>query len=258
MAVRGTDASKITVVSTSARRLQLLQFIISSLQKLAATRDVAIIILSHCATRMQAERGATLIPAINASSWEQGMTTRLVLFRDWSVRNGDVTGLRFAGIQKLNGKSYAESIGPVFAFDIQAVSCIPFRQPCSSRTHTHTTQHCFANVCQQKGLVPVEFDGTEAGLEPSSSLRHKRKLGETEFEIADSEEEDYGWDDEDATQMPPNPSQWQGSEDLFLGQHDDDGNRRDESSDEHSIQEELDADDPDLHDLDNGVGESSP
>lgn len=111
-------------MSTSARRLQILQFIVSSLQKLAATRDIAVVILSHSATRMQAERGATLIPAISASSWEHGIATRLVLFRDWSVRNREVTGLRFAGIQKLNGKPFAsESFGAVFAFDIQAVSC---------------------------------------------------------------------------------------------------------------------------------------
>jgi len=43
----------------------------------------------------------------------------------------------------------------------------------------------------------------------------KRKLADTNFEIADSDDEDYGWevDDED---LPPNPSQWQGSEDLLL------------------------------------------
>jgi hypothetical protein len=95
------------------------------LQKLAAARDVTVAILSHCATRMQAERGATLIPAINASSWEQGIATRLVLFRDWSLRNELILGVRFAGIQKLNGRAYAESIGPIFAFDVHAVGGDP-------------------------------------------------------------------------------------------------------------------------------------
>lgn len=117
-----------------------------------------------------------------------------------------------------------------------------------------------ANTRAQNGLVPIEHDTTGPSLTPSTSLRPKRKLGDTDFEVADSEDEDYGWDDEDATQMPPNPSQWQGSEDVFLGQHDDDGNRRDEYSDGHSTEgeEELDADDPSNQDLDNGYGESSP
>lgn len=71
----------------------------------------------------------------------------------------------------------------------------------------------------------------------SSIPNSKRKLGETDFEVADSEEE-YGWDDEDSTQLPPNPSQWQGSEDILIGQHDEDGNRRDEDFDEQDYQSE--------------------
>ncbi|KAI0132263.1 P-loop containing nucleoside triphosphate hydrolase protein [Xylariales sp. AK1849] len=212
-------------LNTSTRRLQLLQSIVSSLQKLAATRDILIVILSHCVTRMQAERGATLIPAINASSWEQGIATRLVLFKDWSFRNDVALGVHFAKLQKLNGKTYAEGLGPVFAFDILA-----------------------------KGLVSVEYNGTQPSLTLSSTPLPKRKLGETDFEIADSEDE-YGWEDEDATKLPPNPSQWQGSEDLLLGEHDEEGNRKDESADDysaHSDQSQLSH--HDNQDLDDGDG----
>lgn len=47
----------------------------------------------------------------------------------------------------------------------------------------------------------------------------KRKLGRTDFEVPDSEDdEDYGWADEDEAVMPPPPPQWQGSEDILLGQ----------------------------------------
>lgn len=113
--------TKIGGFTQSGRRLQVLQSTISSLHKLAATQDVAIVILSHCATRIQAGRGATLLPAINTSSWEQGIATRLALFRDWSIRDEQVTGVRFAGIQRLNGRTYADGIGQIFAFDICAV-----------------------------------------------------------------------------------------------------------------------------------------
>jgi len=44
----------------------------------------------------------------------------------------------------------------------------------------------------------------------------KRKLVDTNFEIADSEDEDYGWNDGDEDTLPPMPSQWQGSEDILL------------------------------------------
>ncbi|KAI1876960.1 uncharacterized protein JN550_001032 [Neoarthrinium moseri] len=214
-------------LSASARRLQVLQSIISSLQKLAATRDITIVILSHSATRMQAERGAALIPAINAHSWEQGIATRLVLFRDWSAHGGELSGVYMAGLQKLNGKAYIDGIGPVFAFNIEA-----------------------------RGLAAVGYDSTQTSL-ALLTAPPKRKLGDTDFEIADSEE-DYGWEDEDTTQMPPNPSQWQGSEDILLGQHDEEGNRRDDVSDDESVHsEQSDPHGPSEQNLDNAKDEPS-
>jgi hypothetical protein len=66
----------------------------------------------------------------------------------------------------------------------------------------------------QRGLVPVEYDNTQPSRTLTSTPRQKRKLGDTDFEIADSDDEDYGWDDDEG--LPPMPSQWQGSEDLLL------------------------------------------
>ena len=100
----------------------MLQYIVSSLQKLAATRDLAVVVLTQCATKMQAERGATLIPAINAGVWEQGMSTRLVLFRDWSWGPSDTRGLHFVAIQKLHGKGTAALIDSVCSFTVNEVS----------------------------------------------------------------------------------------------------------------------------------------
>jgi hypothetical protein len=58
----------------------------------------------------------------------------------------------------------------------------------------------------------------------SNPHRPKRKFHETGFEIADSEGEDYGWEDDDEAEMPSMPPQWQGSEDLLLGRAEDDDN----------------------------------
>lgn len=186
----------------ATQRLQMLQLIMTNLQKLAATRDVAIIILTQSATRMQAERGATLTPALNARAWDQGIATRLVLFRDWMFRDGAAVGFHFAGIQKLNGKTHQDGLGHVFPFRIQ-----------------------------EDGLVGVDFNAGEPLLgSPRDSLT-KRKLRDTDFEVADSEDdEDYGWDAEDADHVPV-PPQWQGSEDLLVGQHDGEGNRIEDVSD---------------------------
>ncbi|KAI8960743.1 P-loop containing nucleoside triphosphate hydrolase protein [Daldinia sp. FL1419] len=189
----------------SARRLQVLQFLISTLQKLAATRDICIVILSQCATRMQFEHGATLIPAINAGTWEQGIATRLVLFRDWIMNSDTVHDVHFVGIQKLNGKTTPGGLSQVFAFRVD-----------------------------NDGLVGVGLDGNQTSMPLSPTSRHKRKLGQTDFEVADSEGEDYGWEDEDESEMPSMPPQWQGSEDILLGQVEDDDGQTDDGSEHHA------------------------
>ncbi len=73
----------------------------------------------------------------------------------------------------------------------------------------------------QDGLVSVDQDGDAyLALSPGSHL--KRKLSQTDFEVPDSEGEDYGWEDDDELEMPRLPPQWQGSEDILLGQIEDD------------------------------------
>lgn len=112
------------VPNSSARRLQVLQYIISALQKLAATHNLAIVVLTQCASKMQAERGASLIPAINASVWDQGIPTRLVLYRDWVMHEGKPLGLHFASIQKVNGKNDSGARGDTVAFGIESVRAL--------------------------------------------------------------------------------------------------------------------------------------
>lgn len=110
--------------SPSSRRIQILQYIVGALQKLAATRDAAVVLLSQCATRMQAERGATLTPAVNANVWEQGVATRVALYRDWVWSDGCILGTRLATVQKVDGNVIAEALDNAVAFEIESVGCI--------------------------------------------------------------------------------------------------------------------------------------
>ncbi|KAH8160413.1 hypothetical protein CIB48_g7835 [Xylaria polymorpha] len=166
---KGTTSSSSNV---AVRRLQVLQYLVSALQKLSATQDLLVVVLNQCATRMQVERRATITPAINASTWEQGIATRLVLFQDWTTADAQLRNIRLIGVQKNNGQTSPNGIGVVFPFEI--------------------------------------YD--------------KRKFDETGIEIADSEGEEYGWEDEDEAEMPNMPPQWQGSEDLLLGRAEEDDN----------------------------------
>ncbi|KUI69099.1 DNA repair protein rhp55 [Cytospora mali] len=184
--------------SSSVKRLQVLQYVVGALQKLAATRDAAVIVLTQCATRMQAERRATLTPAINANVWEQGIATRMALFRDWMWHDGHAFGARLAAVQKANGKVTSNATETVYAFKVEPT-----------------------------GLFPASYDRNKPSVAFSSTPVPKRKLNETGFEIPDSEDEDYGWQEEDTSLLPGMPPQWQGSEDVILGQlpeTDDEGN----------------------------------
>lgn len=109
--------------SPGARRLQLLQYIVTALKKLATSRNVAIVILSQCATKMQSEGGATLIPAINAGAWDEGITNRVVLYRDFVSQQGATVALHFAAIEKRDGKAVSSGLfGDSATFDIAPVS----------------------------------------------------------------------------------------------------------------------------------------
>ncbi|RGP60186.1 DNA repair rhp55 [Fusarium longipes] len=135
---------------------------------------------------MHSERGATLTAAINANVWEQGVSSRLVMFRDWVWQENSLTSVFLAGLQKVDGRACQEAVENIVAFKVEL-----------------------------DGAVQVPYEA----LQSFELARHKRKLGETELEVPDSEDdEDYGWADEDEAAMPAPPPQWQGSEDLILGQ----------------------------------------
>jgi hypothetical protein len=98
-----------------------------------------------------------------------------------------------------------------------------------------------AHVLRQGGLVSVDCDSTQTSRALSSTPAAKRKLAETGFEIVDSEDEDYGWQDEEPL-LPPMPSQWKGSEDVLLepSHSDEENNHEDEESTVESFTDEQD------------------
>ena len=68
-------------------------------------------------------------------------------------------------------------------------------------------------------------------------MKHKRKREQARLEIPCSDEdENYGWADDDASSLPPLPPQWQGSEDILLGndmsQSDEENEERGRDADE--------------------------
>lgn len=105
--------------------------LLSSLSKLAVTRNMAVLLTNQTTTKVRTDTGALLRSAIHGASWDAGISTRIVLFRDWALRpaNGEGKGMpkmqttRYAGVLKAGGTVYSVEggVGKVVPFAITEV-----------------------------------------------------------------------------------------------------------------------------------------
>jgi hypothetical protein len=117
--------------------------LISKLNKVAAMHDIALLLTSQPITRIRGSSRAVLVPALSGAEWENGISTRLVLFRDrvpgqgkWSDADADrVRKARFIGVIKANGLTIADEggVGNVVPFAIESVSQFATCRACSIR-----------------------------------------------------------------------------------------------------------------------------
>lgn len=116
----------------AGRKLAVMNELISTLTRVAAMHDIALLITTQTITRIRPGSRALLVPAIAGAEWENGISTRLVLFRDWVPGQGqwkkaDAVRLqkaRFAGVLKANGVVLADDggLGNVIPFAVDEVS----------------------------------------------------------------------------------------------------------------------------------------
>ena len=124
---------KDTKLWAANRRSSVMGDLVSKLSKVAVTRNIAILLLNQTNTKVRADTGALLRPAISGPIWEAGISCRIVLFRDWplyraSIERQEVVDqveeVRYAGVLKAGGIVYGDSegVGKVVAFAITDVS----------------------------------------------------------------------------------------------------------------------------------------
>lgn len=223
----------------SARKFPILQYLTNTLQKLAATRNIAVVVFSQCVTKMRPGCGAVLVPAVSTTAWEQGLGCRVALFRDWGWNNENgqaVNNVRLAQVIKAEGTAVPDGRQKVVGFSIDEVCITRFLFP-QLKTLTSPT------ICPKTTLVLIVltlfqdgfnlldlpsttfFDPSRPQLPPARNLPstpilpQKRKISATDLEVPDSEgedDEDYGWAEEDEGTVPVMPPQWQGSEDILI------------------------------------------
>lgn len=113
------------------RKLAVINELISTLARTAAMHDIALLVACQTITRIRGDSRALLVPAISSAGWEKGISTRLVLFRDWVPGQGksiDVDAdrlrkARFAGLVKVNGTTLTDEggVGNVVPFVVESV-----------------------------------------------------------------------------------------------------------------------------------------
>ena len=124
-----TDQSK----WAAGRRYAVINDLIATFTKFAALHDLALVVTCQTITRIRGASRALLVPAITGTEWEDAVSTRLLLFRDWlpqqakaqdKVEADRLRKTRFAGLVKLNGVALADEggVGNVAPFAIESVS----------------------------------------------------------------------------------------------------------------------------------------
>jgi hypothetical protein len=109
--------------------------LISRLARLAATHNIAILLLNQAAMKITPDRGAVLRPAVAGKAWDAGVATRIALWRDWWIpppaplgetenekgeKAEEYKNVRFAGITKALGA--VGRVGKVVPFVIAEVT----------------------------------------------------------------------------------------------------------------------------------------
>ena len=106
----------------------------SAMSKMARLKNVAILVINQVSTSVKGGHKATLKPTLTGREWDAGIQDRIMLYRDFAPRDGEVElteeerkGLRFAEVVKAGGKMQTARTEDITAFVIEDVSWRAYR-----------------------------------------------------------------------------------------------------------------------------------
>ena len=133
----------------------------SKIGKLAAIRRLAMLVTTQTTTRVRAELEASLYPAVSGTAWDNGIHSRIVLFRDWLLKSASSqsrrnyeTGSRCAAIVKAGGVLY-EGFGKVAFFTIKKVLGQILLSSCIANGHRMASSHSALVISSFKTREPI-------------------------------------------------------------------------------------------------------
>ena len=183
--------------------------LIAKLGKMAAIQNIAFLLISQAANKVQNNQAGVLYPTIQMKNWESGINTRIVLYRDWLPPGEDgrrVKDVRFAAVVRFGGAAVEPMMGS---------SIVPFIIPRTPPYHFREVPFPARTTGTPVPVLPQEHENQQSSSSthtpartlpflPPSSQQHKRKREE----VADSDDEEgvgLGSDEEFG---------WEGGEDV--------------------------------------------
>ncbi|KIV89413.1 hypothetical protein PV10_06819 [Exophiala mesophila] len=101
--------------NAASRRFRIIETLASAMAKLAALRNLALVVLTNATTNLRNGQRASLRPALASQAWDSGIHARIMLYYDfpppsqeslpesvWSIHG--LTLMRYAEVQRLSGK----------------------------------------------------------------------------------------------------------------------------------------------------------
>ncbi|OQV01459.1 AAA domain-containing protein [Cladophialophora immunda] len=179
-----------------SKRFQIIENLGAAMSKMAALKNVAILVLTNTTTSLKNHNKAILKAALASQAWESAVHTRIMLFRDFANEGQGVDisgtqslGMRYAEVQRLAWKDICMEPVPFVIRSNGLQQLGPTTSPSQAEVNTEPNDNAKASNTDKEDdppLLPVELSQRSQSDPPAHS--RKRKI----IEIADSEDEGEG------------------------------------------------------------------
>ncbi|EXJ57886.1 hypothetical protein A1O7_05309 [Cladophialophora yegresii CBS 114405] len=187
----------------ASKRFQVMENLATAMSKMAAIRNIAIVVLTNATTNLKSSNRATLKPALFSQAWESAVYTRIMLYRDFvddaqlaEARDARSLGLRYAEVQRMAKKDFITNPVP-FVISSGGLRELALSEAASQARllpqSNGVAEADTGRLGHDLPLLPAELSQPSQLHLPTQPKKRKA------FEIADSEDED----EEDAMVSDP-------------------------------------------------------
>ncbi len=192
----------------TSRRFQVIENAASALASLAASRQIAVVVLNNATTSLKVGQKAVLKPALSGQAWDAVVNTRIALYRDFSpseqrnkLTGREKRGYRLAAVVRLGGRDvYSEAV-PFHIEDggLRQITSDPQEDDAAADLEDVGGQMPLVVLRSQPTLppqIPCSQHETCQSASQRPILEHYKATKRKAVEIDDSEGEDEDEDDD--------------------------------------------------------------